>query len=1227
MFAGYNFKMDCTNRSWLGAIDHLVISGALRATLLGTILLPTSAIAQISPDETLGEERSQISAREVRGQTAELIEGGAIRGSNLFHSFREFNVGDRQRVYFANPAGVENILSRITGNDISDIMGTLGVDGAANLFLLNPNGIVFGQNARLDVSGSFVASTADQFEFSDGSEFGATNPQTLPLLTIHTPIGLQFGAQPGAIINQGNLAVAPGQSLALIGGQVDLDSGRLGAPGGRIELGGVAATGAVEFINQGDRIESVFPDHLARANVLLANGSVIDVRASDGGSIAIHAQNLNLSEGSQLQAGIAAGAGVASNQAGNITLDTTGAINLQQSSRVDNNVNLSSLGNSGDILITTGSLLISTGSRLRALTQGRGNAGDIIINARSSVVFDRDDVLTGAFSTVEPGAIGQGGDIRITARSLSVTNGAQLQTLTRGTGNAGDITINARDSASFRGSTRDGVFASTASSNVQATGRGEGGSIYITTNSLLLSDGGQLDTGTRGEGRAGNIIIDAQDTVRFSGTSSSGNFTSGAFSSVAETGTGQGGSIRIEANSISILNSAQLVTLARGQGDAGDIRINSNSLTVSGGSQLNSSTFGQADAGNIVINARNSVRFDGEDQDNYSAAYSDVEETAAGQGGNITIYANSLFVTDGAELATDTAGFGNAGNITINVRDRVSFAGGDAFSNIAETGRGRGGNIRITTDSLSVTEGSQLVTSTLGQGHAGSVTINARDRVTLNGTSGDYPSGIISDVRDTARGHGGDIRISAASLALRNGAQLDASTSGRGNAGDIVIIARDRVTFSGSETAVLSAAQETAVGQGGDILIHTGLLSVTRGARLYSLTRSQGDSGNIVIDARDAVVFNGSSRNGTVSAAFSTVEQSARGQGGNIFLSTESLVLTNGAQLQTLTRGSGNAGNLIINARDAVAFDGVSRDQSYPSAAFSSTVEASSGQGGDIRIDTSSLSVTNGALLSAGSNGSGNAGNIEIHSGSVNLDRGQIRTSALSGDGGNIALQGMDSLLLRHNSLISTEAGTGERGGGGNGGDIAINSGLFVAPASEDSDVIANAFDGRGGNVQINTQGIFGIEFREAATLESDITASSRFGIAGEVEITTPEINPSQGIIELPTTVVDASNQIAQTCVADRGSADTSAFVITGRGGLPPSPTDLPTTEGVITEWVTLDSENMRVSSIHPAVPSPPNPIVEAQGWIVGAQDEVILLAIAPAVTLHATAIAQPGCH
>ncbi|WP_323808822.1 filamentous hemagglutinin N-terminal domain-containing protein [Nostoc sphaeroides] len=312
------------------------------------------ARAQIIPDNTLGAEASRLNQNQlINGALGDKIDGGAARGSNLFHSFSEFNIQNGQRVHFINPTGIENIFTRVTGGNSSKIEGTLGVDGAANLFLINPNGIVFGKNAVLNVKGSFVGTTANGVQFDNQGIFSATNPQAPPLLTVNSSalwfnqLNQNAGIQNNSVAP---LKVPDGKSLLLVGGDVRMDGGQLIAYGGRVELGGLAEPGNVNLFLNGDNLSLKFPLNVTRGSVLLTNQAGVYVEAAGGGDIAINARNIEILGGSFLDAGIGV-LETAETVAGDITLNATGEIKIAGKSMVSNLVNWNSVGNGGNITI------------------------------------------------------------------------------------------------------------------------------------------------------------------------------------------------------------------------------------------------------------------------------------------------------------------------------------------------------------------------------------------------------------------------------------------------------------------------------------------------------------------------------------------------------------------------------------------------------------------------------------------------------------------------------------------------------------------------------------------------------------------------------------------------------------------------------------------------------------------------------------------------------------
>ncbi|NJL61908.1 MAG: filamentous hemagglutinin N-terminal domain-containing protein [Methylacidiphilales bacterium] len=776
------------------------------------------------------------------------INGGAIRDRNLFHSFGEFNVNDGQRVYFSNPSGVLNILTRVTGGNASSILGTLGVDGNANLFLMNPNGIFFGKNASLDVRSSFVGTTANGLQFGNQGVFSATNPQVAPLLTVN-PSALVF-SQVQANAGITNLSQAPagidltgqnitglrvpdGKNLLMIGGDINIDGGAIRSYGGRIELASLAAPGAVELNNT---FSLSIPNDIKRGNIFLTNGAEVNVRGADAGNIFINAQNLNIAEQSKIRAGIDIGLGTSQAKAGDININSTGTTTLSNDSFLANvpqrtsigkggninittgllellsgsvlNANIFGQGDGGNINITAGSVSLTDGASVNARNFGRGNVGNISIQAQNAVSLNN---TANILSNVESGGIGKGGNINITASSLDIKNGSQIQAGIRGTdiqnnlpggrGSAGNINIDVGGAIAISG-IKDG-FAAAIFGDVEAGAEGNGGNINIKAGSFyLLGSGSFLNTNTAGKGNSGNIFVQAANLVSLD--------NSGIFSDVDATGVGNAGSIEIKTGSLSLTN----------------------------GAELNTKTFGQGNSGSIRINARDGIILEGKSatSDVRSRIISAVNPEAVGNAGDIELTTGNLAIGNEAFISSSTLGKGNAANIIINARNISIGRLSTIQSSIFPGGVGKGGNIQVDTDTLSLTNGGQINTNVLGIGDAGNITINARNSVNIDGVQGSAISGIQSQLL-TGTGKGGDIQITTGSFSAKNGASVNASTNAQGDAGNVTINASDTVTFAGFignekdlSTNISTVTSDDSTGKGGDIRVSAKGLFLQSGA-------------------------------------------------------------------------------------------------------------------------------------------------------------------------------------------------------------------------------------------------------------------------------------------------------------------------------------------------------------------------------------------------------------
>ncbi len=523
--------------------------------------------------------------------------------------------------------------------------------------------------------------------------------------------------------------------------------------------------------------------------------------------------------------------------------------------------------------------------------------------------------------------------------------------------------------------------------------------------------------------------------------------------------------------------------------------------------------------------------------------------------------------------------------------------------------------IRLQGRNISFKDGSTALIQTIGSQAPNSIQIRAIDSLDISGDVRNAPDvGIVTGVFSSrlmsetlGKGNGADIDVSAKDLRLNDGGLLTAINYGSASGGSIHVNVTGDIQINSAAPLNPSLTSGVATvpyssGQSGNINIIASNIMITDGGLINAINFGQGDSGNVYINISETVEIKGiEPRNLGASNIGSSVFR--EGNGGSVNLNTSRLIVENGAAVSSSSRNRGNGGKITINASESIKVRG-----SSPNGELASRITASSeilpsafrrrlglpdrpsGNAGSLIIDTPTLQIDNGGRVAVNNEGSGNGGNLSINANSLRLDnKGQLITNTASGTGGDINLDIQSDLILRNNSLISTESR-----GTGNGGNITINSSTIVG--LDNSDIIANAFQGRGGNIDITTQGIFGLKFRSELTEESDITASSEFGINGVVNITTPEIKQDNSLAEQASNFVSKDNNVvASSCLSSR-NAERGRFVVTGNGGLLENPNDI---LGLTYELLQVQTVNTRNTTTPQNITPRPwkigDPIVEAQ--------------------------------
>ena len=612
--------------------------------VLWSIATPIAAVAQIIPDATL-----PVNTVVTPQDNTSVIEGGTRAGGNLFHSFSSFSVPTGSTAFFNNSINIDNIISRVTGSNISNIDGLIRANGTANLFLLNPNGVIFGPNARLDIGGSFIGSTADSINFADGSTFSATAANAPPLLTVNLPVGLQWGSNSGSIVNRSRvtnsngktvgLQVQPDKTLALVGGDVTLEGGYLSAPEGRIELAGVGDNSQVNLTSTDNSLALEYLGVENFRDVQMERQASVDVSGAPSGSVQVRARTFRVSERSAITSF-------------NLGKQPAGAININATELVE--------------LIGTGTY-IQDFLELFNIIEDFGVASDL-------------DFPSGLFSVTL--GTGAGGEIAIDTNRLIATNGSFINATTDASGRAGDLTVNASSSVQL---TAAALLNSTVPEST-----GDGGDITLNTGRLLLQEASLINTSTDSVGRGGDLAVNASESIELVGT----NLV------VAE----------FDDGTPLVLNTGLFAaTTANSSGDAGEMRVLTGRLSVRNGAALVVNSLGEGRPGNLILTATESAEFIGSSPGAFTSPSSILatalpSETGIG-GGNVTVTTGDLILKDEGTFTASNLSPGAGGSIEV-VADSILLDNEASIE--AETAFGEGGNIRLRTQQLQLRNNSNL---------------------------------------------------------------------------------------------------------------------------------------------------------------------------------------------------------------------------------------------------------------------------------------------------------------------------------------------------------------------------------------------------------------------------------------------------------------------------------------------------------------------------------------
>jgi filamentous hemagglutinin family protein len=693
--------------------------------VLGALFNCSSALADIKADNTLGNSNSSVIQNQIiNGVVSEVITNGTQQNSLLLHSLLKLNIDSGKGGFFLSPVEIKNIVVRVTGQENSKINGTLGVIGDSNLFIINPSGFIFGKEAKLDLSGSFTAATADSIIFP-GYEFSAVNTSNSPpILQINTPIGLRFNKNTSNIIveNSGfkifqlrdspspptavslppaGLTVQSGNSLSVIGGNINFDGAVLNTIASNINIGSVR-DGIVDINSSDYGFSLSFKNVIEFGDIYLKNYSFILNNAASIGSINFDANNIKIIGGSTLLLN-----NVGSTSIGSININTRGDLSILGSpnelvpngfSQLISGVVSSTVGkgDGGKINISASNLFLGDIGKIFSINFAEGKGGDISLNIKNLIRinefpdFQSAGTLIGAISFGQANA----GNINISSQNIYLENGANLVTATLGNGDAGNISIDSYLTSLSGYNTR--TLSPTLLSSFTAND-GSGGNLIINTDILRLVDGGRVDASTTSSGNAGSVFVNA-NYILVSGVFPA-EFNGNSF--ISSSGN------RLDPISASLYPGLILDL----KGDAGSVVVTANKIDLNEGGQISVKNDGIGDAGKLLIFA-----------DEIRLNSSIISASTQGGNGGIIDISTSQLISQNSSISASAGGGGNGGNLSID--SNVIFGDSSSFLS-ANAEQGLGGQIKIQSTGFIFPRNNITAKSNAGSSSDGRIVISA----------------------------------------------------------------------------------------------------------------------------------------------------------------------------------------------------------------------------------------------------------------------------------------------------------------------------------------------------------------------------------------------------------------------------------------------------------------------------------------------------------------------